>query len=179
MMSSTCSSSLLSGSAFALQTFGTRLYKLHVPLTAAAVRAALPEKRTAVLVATHTGGLGLIIPLEEKMYKRLALLQEILSRTMLTAFALNPKDFRRPRRGILEMHYPDSQAQVFSVFAAHGNGNSASFGHSKQVVLDGVLLRRFLGLSAVVQDQLARVLGVTAYLLRENLHEIDCLSRFF
>lgn len=167
------------GSAFALQTFGTRLYKLHVPLNAAAVRAALPEKRTAVLVATHTGGLGLIVPLEERMYKRLALLQEILSRTMLTAFALNPKDFRRPRRGILEMHYPDSQAQVFSVFAAHGNGNSASFGHSKQVVLDGVLLRRFLGLSAVVQDQLARVLGVTAYLLRENLHEIDCLSRFF
>jgi hypothetical protein len=177
------------GSSFPLQTFGSRLYKLNPPLvpppTRQAVQQPTVDKKTCVLVATVYGGIGLLVPLDEKMYKRLALLQEIMSRTIVTVFALNPKDYRAPRLPVMGIRYPDSQSTfMFPLVSAAGDAltavqQQASFGHNKQMMLDGVLLQRFLCLPRTLQEQLASVLGVTAYLIRENLHEIDYLSRFF
>eukprot|EP00981_Chlorochromonas_danica_P014983 scaffold9796_cov154-Ochromonas_danica.AAC.6 len=174
------------GSSFLLQTFGTRLYKMTVPLNPLTAQArqqvlALPEKKSCVLVAAGHGALGLVIPLEEKMYKRLAVLQEVLTRTIATAFGLNPKDYRRNRKFFHEQQYAEALNQLQQHVGApgHAMNNSSSFGHNKQPVLDGVLLQRFFILRPGQQEALARVLGVTAAVLRENLWEIDYLSSFF
>ncbi|RYH26307.1 hypothetical protein EON65_14745 [archaeon] len=174
------------GSNFPLQTYGSRLNKVNAPIQFYSTNKVQMtpgnqpsvDKRTCVLIGTARGTLGLLVPLDEKMYKRLALLQELMSRTMVTAFALNPKDYRIAHRQFMQVRYPDVQTTT-SLDQQTQHNMSASFVHNKQVILDGVLVQRFVFLPHVLQEQLASVLGVTAYLIRENLHEIDYISRFF
>jgi hypothetical protein len=130
------------GSTFPLQRFGTRLNK-----------AAFPPKGT-VLVGTMDGGLGLLQPLEERMYRRLALLQQIMTMTVPTSFSLNPREYRLLKTAHLRVT-------------------------RKKGMLDGCLLSLFCTLPPSLQDQLAATVGATSYLIKENLHELDYLCRYF
>lgn len=138
-------------SSFPLQTFGTRFLKQHNQIA---------MKRSCTIVGTLDGSLGLLIPVDEKVYKRLALLQRILTIVLPSSFALNVKDFR--------------QSKTWRVTLG-----SIKLANTQRMVLDGNVLYRFLTLDTIIQEEIAYFLGTTAYLLRENLHEIDYLTRFF
>ena len=95
-----------------------------------------------------------MLPLEERMYKRLILLQQIMTITIPTLGGLNPRDYSL---------FKSTRVRVFK----------------KKGVLDGCVLWCFLSLPPSIQDQLAATVGATAYLIKENLHEVDYLLRFF
>jgi len=100
------------------------------------------------------GTIGVLQPLEERMYKRLALMQQIMTMTVPTQLSLNPREYRLYK-----------SAKVHLV--------------RKKGVLDGCLLSRFNALPPSLQDQLAATVGATSYLIKENLHELDYLCRYF
>lgn len=128
------------GSSFPLQTFGTRFTKAN-------------SSRTCAVVGTMDGGLGLLMPIEERMYRRLSLLQQIMSITLQSSLALNPKDYRL------------FKSQRFKSVKMKG-------------VLDGTLLWTFNSLHPKLQEELAAAVGATAYTIKENLHDIEYLSSF-
>lgn len=130
------------GSTFQLQKFGTRLNKISVP------------KKTTTLITTIDGSLGLLLPMEERMYKRLVLLQQIMTMTISSLFSLNPREYRL---------FKSANIRIIK----------------KKNILDGCILWRFHSLPPSIQDQLAATVGATSYLIKENLHEIDYLTRFF
>ncbi len=100
------------------------------------------------------GGLGMMVPVDERMYRRLLLLQQILTMMVQSPLGLNPKDFR-----------------LFK---------SARFRFCrKKGILDGSLLWTFFSLHPVLQDELAAAVGTTAYTVKENMHEIEYMSNFF
>ena len=103
---------------------------------------------------TIDGALGIFLPVEEKLYRRLALLQQLLSTTVETCCLLNPQEFRlfRSRRVRPER---------------------------KKGMLDGALLWQFVNLDAALQDDLSAAMGITTDLLLENLQEIDHVTGFF
>jgi hypothetical protein len=130
------------GSNFPLQRYGTRFNKATVPA------------KVTMLLGTMDGGVGLLQPLEERMYRRLALLQQIMAMTVHTAFSLNQREYRL---------FKTARMRVVR----------------KAGVLDNCMLQLFRKLPPSLQEQLAATVGATAYLIKENLHEIDYLGRFF
>lgn len=98
----------------------------------------------------------MVFCLEERMYKRLIMLQQIMVMTVPTPFALNPRDYRQ---------YNDAHLHVRVA--------------RKGAFIDGSVLYLFLSLPPKMQDQLAATVGATSYLIKENLHELDYLNRFF
>lgn len=149
------------GSNFPLQIYGTRLFKQQM-VTGVGMNASdtVRNKRNCTMVGTMDGALGCLIPLDEKMYKRLSMLQQIMSMLLPSAIALNPRDYRIPVGW--RSKYPFLQATT-----------------GRKIVLDGCILFQFLDLDNAIQEELAHTLGVTAFLLRENLNEIEYLTRFF
>jgi hypothetical protein len=133
------------GSNFPLQPFGVRFNK----------SASMPSAiKMGAMVGTMDGGVGLLVPVDERIYRRLALLQQIMAITVQSPLALNPKDFRTFK--------------------------SSRFRASKKKgVLDGCLLWSFCSLHPSMQDELAAAVGSSAYLIRENLHEIEYVTNFF
>ena len=129
------------GSNFNLQLFGARFNK------------SLATK-TCLIVGTMDGGLGVLVPLEEKMYKRLMLLQQLMGMALPTPLALNPRDYRTFK-------------------------SSRFRSTRKKTLLDGRLLWHFYQLDLSLQEALAAAVGTSAYLVKENLREIDCISNFF
>lgn len=100
------------------------------------------------------GSLGIFIPIEEKMYKRLLLLQQLMTLTLKTIFSLNPRDFhtlKSPRIVLLK----------------------------KKGFIDGRIIAKYESLPSKLQEELAQILGVTSYLIKINIREIENLSSFF
>lgn len=50
--------------------------------------------KTCSLIGTIYGELGVVVPVDERMYRRLMLLQQIMSSVMETTCALNPREYR-------------------------------------------------------------------------------------
>ena len=96
----------------------------------------------------------MLIPVDERMYRRLALLQQIMSMGVPTPCALNPREYRliKTTRFVTQ---------------------------KKKGVLDGSLLWKYVGLESSLQDELAAAMGVTADTILENLLELDLLGTFF
>jgi cleavage and polyadenylation specificity factor subunit 1 len=99
------------------------------------------------------GSLGFLVPLDERMYRRLLLLQQVMAMIVPMALFLNHKDFRL------------FKSRRFRMFKKRG-------------VLDGCLLWQYLSLHPQLQEELASIVGVTSYTIKENLHEIDLLTGF-
>lgn len=110
--------------------------------------------KTSAVIGTSDGGIGVLIPVEERIYRRLALLQQIMSAALETGLALNPRDFRKFRS--LKTRPPP-----------------------KRGVLDGSLLWRFVSLEVSLQDELTASMGTSTDLVLENLHELDMLISSF
>ena len=112
------------------------------------------NKRDAVLVGTGEGAIGILIPLDERVYKRLELLQQILSSCVRTVCALNPREYRLHKTE--EFRY-----------------------EKKKGVLDGTLLYQYHLLDAVLQDEVASAMGVNSDVLLDTLAYVDLTSSFF
>lgn len=131
------------GCSFPLQAFSTRFNK--TPKV---------SSRTCTVIGTMDGGLGMLIPLDERMFRRLSLLQQIMVLAVKMPLLTNPREYR----------------------AFH----STRFQFNRQNgVLDGTILWMYPTLDPQQQEELAEVLGVTSYLIKENLREIECFGGFF
>ncbi|XP_069636319.1 cleavage and polyadenylation specificity factor subunit 1 isoform X2 [Haliaeetus albicilla] len=113
------------------------------------------ENKHITWFATLDGGIGLLLPMQEKTYRRLLMLQNALS-TMLPHHAgLNPRAFRllHVDRRILQ--------------------------NAVRNVLDGELLNRYLYLSTMERGELAKKIGTTPDIILEDLLEIDRVTAHF
>lgn len=105
--------------------------------------------------ATLDGGIGLLLPMQEKTYRRLLMLQNALN-TMLPHHAgLNPKAFRM-------MH-----------------ADRRSLQNAVRNILDGELLSKYLHLSTMERSDLAKKIGTTQDIILEDLLEIDRVTAHF
>lgn len=105
--------------------------------------------------ATLDGGVGLLLPMQEKTYRRLLMLQNALT-TMLPHHAgLNPKAFRM-------LHYDRRTLQ-----------------NAVKNILDGELLNKYLYLSTMERSELAKKIGTTSDIILDDLLEIDRVTAHF
>jgi cleavage and polyadenylation specificity factor subunit 1 len=109
---------------------------------------------SCVTFGTLDGGLGLFIPIDERIYRRLALLQQIMGMGIESCCGLNPREHRI----IKTVRYKAEK---------------------KRGILDGDLLWRFATLDIYLQNELAAAMGTTSDMIMENLQEIDILASFF
>lgn len=110
--------------------------------------------KTCVLVGTVYGEIGVLIPIDEGVHKRLLLLQQIMGSVMNTTCGLNPREYRFIKTSGLKLE-------------------------RKRGLLDGTLLWRFMDLDVRTQDELCAAMGTTADIVSENLLEIDRMWCFF
>lgn len=113
-------------------------------------------------IATLDGGVGLLLPMQEKTYRRLLMLQNALT-TMLSHHAgLNPKAFRcvctdRTSRTVLSGMFPDFVSPVFRMLHC----DRRSLQNPVKNILDGELLNKYLYLSMMERSELAKKIGTT------------------
>eukprot|EP00903_Cladosiphon_okamuranus_P018754 g17257.t1 len=110
--------------------------------------------RYCLLAGTLDGGLGAILPVDERVFRRLYALQGIMSNALSHNGAANPRAYR------LFDHGPTFRYET------------------KQNMLDGSLLWRFVGLDARTQHDLTRAIGTTVDRVMANLLDIDLASLF-
>ncbi|XP_041422699.1 cleavage and polyadenylation specificity factor subunit 1 isoform X1 [Xenopus laevis] len=104
--------------------------------------------------ATLDGGVGLLLPMQEKTYRRLLMLQNAL--TLLPHHAgLNPRAFRMLQSGRRMLQNPVRN------------------------VLDGELLNRYLYLSNMERSDLAKKIGTSTDIILDDLLEIDRVTSLF
>ncbi|XP_062342830.1 cleavage and polyadenylation specificity factor subunit 1 [Osmerus eperlanus] len=105
--------------------------------------------------ATLDGGIGLLLPMQEKTYRRLLMLQNALN-TMLPHHAgLNPKSFR--------MTHTDRRTLQNAV----------------RNILDGELLNKYLYLSTMERSELAKKIGTTSDIILDDLLDVDRVTAHF
>lgn len=115
-------------------------------------------KKTCVIIGTSSGSVGVLLPIDEHVYGRLLLLQQLLSITVPTPCGLNPREFRTMK----------------TTSVHHQDGNKIGGG-----VLDGTLLWKFVCLNSATQRELAAAMGTTVDVILENLQDMDYTSSFF
>ncbi|KAG8441693.1 hypothetical protein GDO86_010758 [Hymenochirus boettgeri] len=118
-------------------------------------KTALWDNKHITWFATLDGGLGLLLPMQEKTYRRLLMLQNALT-TMLPHHAgLNPRAFRMT------------------------HGTRRALQNAARNVLDGELLNRYLYLSTMERSELAKKIGTTTDIILDDLLEIERVSSLF
>ncbi len=110
--------------------------------------------RVCQVVGTADGGLGVLLPLDERVYRSLSLLQQIMAIGVRTTCSLNPRDFR------------SIKTRAFRA-------------EKKRGVLDGTLLWRYPSLPLTLQNDLAAVIGTTPDSILESLTKLDTFLSFF
>jgi cleavage and polyadenylation specificity factor subunit 1 len=97
------------------------------------------------------GGVGALVPVEEKVYRRLYALQAVMVNALPHVGAFNPRGFR--------------------LVEARGWAQGR-----KKGTLDGELLWRFAGLSVGKQEDLASAIGTSREMVLESLLEVDMMT---
>lgn len=113
------------------------------------------NNKVCLVAGTVDGGVGVLIPVDEKTHRTLSLLQQIMAIGMPSTCGLNQRDYRlikNVNRVMLER---------------------------KKGVLDGTLLWRFPSLPAALQNDLAGVVGMTPDSVLECLVKLDTQIAFF
>uniref|UniRef100_A0A3P9PR20 Cleavage and polyadenylation specificity factor subunit 1 n=1 Tax=Poecilia reticulata TaxID=8081 RepID=A0A3P9PR20_POERE len=105
--------------------------------------------------ATLDGGIGLLLPMPEKTYRRLLMLQNALNSLLPHHAGLNPKAFRM-------MHCDRRSLQ-----------------NAVRNVLDGELLSKYVYLSTMERSELAKKIGTTQDIIMDDLLEIDRVTAHF
>lgn len=112
-------------------------------------------QRTCTILGTIDGQVGVLLPVEEKIYKRLNILQHLLCMTLPSLCALNPKDYRVIKT------------------------SKYRFDKQKKGVLDANILWQFVSLTSSMQDELATAMGTSADIIFDNLYELNLSFQFF
>lgn len=105
-------------------------------------------------VATIEGELGILIPVDDRTYRRLLLLQQIMASVIKTTCGLNPREFRYMRTSKYRLE-------------------------RKRGFLDGTLLWAFIDLDCKTQDELCAAMGTTCDAVYDSFYELDLLWSFF
>jgi hypothetical protein len=175
-------------SNFPLQQFGVRMLK----------QCAASITKLCTVLATQDGSIQLLIPIEEKLFQRLLLLEQIMNVLLPTTLALNPKEYRilHPYNAYRPKAYYQSYLRNALSAALSNNSNSGSgptttnnnnnnnrnVQHpylTKKTIIDACSLFRYLTLEYQIQEEIAQMIGSHAILLRENLREIEYITRFY
>lgn len=109
---------------------------------------AIPPTRVGQMFGTTDGGVGLLIPVTEAQYRRLATLKTLMMHTLPHTAGLNPRGFRllqAPRQ----------------------------IGQRMKHIEDGVMLWRYLALDSRFQRDLARGIGTTVDKLVQTLRSLE------
>ncbi|XP_023327813.1 cleavage and polyadenylation specificity factor subunit 1 [Eurytemora carolleeae] len=122
--------------------------KLTDPSTSQRVLA-MNEKKHVTWYATLDGALGYILPISEKVYRRLLMLNNVLSTNLPQTAGLNPKAFRTIRTNKKDLRNP-----------CRG-------------IVDGDLVFRFSDLPASEKAEFARKIGTTSAEIMDDLAELD------
>lgn len=110
--------------------------------------------KSCVIVGTMDGSIGMFIPLEERVYKRLNLLQHLMIMSMKSACALNPKDYRLFKTNNFRWE-------------------------KKKGILDGTILWRFISLPTSMQHDLAATMGTSVDIILDNLYDMNLMYQHF
>ncbi|XP_062460941.1 cleavage and polyadenylation specificity factor subunit 1-like, partial [Pezoporus occidentalis] len=113
------------------------------------------DQRHVTWFATLDGALGLLLPMQEKPYRRLLMLQNALSTALPHLAGLNPRAYRLLQAGRRALQ------------------------NAVRNVLDGELLARFLQLSAMERGEVAKKIGTTPEMILDDLLEIDRVTAHF
>lgn len=112
---------------------------------------ALARGLRLLVFGTVEGGAGALVPLEEKVFRRLSALQAVMVNALPHPGAFNPRGFRLVEaRGFVQ--------------------------ERKKAVLDGELLWRYCGLDVGVQEDLAGAVGTSREAILETLLEVDMMT---
>ncbi|KAI0216603.1 Cleavage and polyadenylation specificity factor subunit 1 [Lamellibrachia satsuma] len=128
--------------------------KLSDPSTEKRATGAI-EKRHVTYFASLDGSIGFLLPVTEKMYRRLLMVQNALNTHIPHAAGLNPKDYRL-------VH-----VETRSLANPHRN------------ILDGDLLWKYLHLSFTERNDLAKRIGTTCEQVVDDLIEVDRTTAHF
>lgn len=113
------------------------------------------EKRQVAWFSTLDGAMGYLLPLHEKTYRRLFMLQNVLYTSLAQVADLNPKACRLLRQQKRELLNP-----------ARG-------------IVDGDLIYRFADLSVSEKTEIAKRIGTTYPEILDDLAELDRMSAHF
>ncbi|XP_077542747.1 cleavage and polyadenylation specificity factor subunit 1 isoform X1 [Haemaphysalis longicornis] len=117
--------------------------------------AATVDGRHITMFATLDGSLGYILPVPEKTYRRLLMLQNVLVTNIPHHAGLNPKAYR--------MYY--SQRRYL--------------GNPHKNILDGELIWKFLQLSFMERSELSKKIGTTVTQITDDLLEMETYTAHF
>lgn len=126
----------------------------HAPIAFATTLDKHIATKSCTIVGTVDGSVGVLVPLDEKMYRRLLLLQQLMCMGVRTHCSLSPRDYRQVKTARVRLE-------------------------TRRGVLDGTLLWKYASLSTVMQDELALAMGTSSDVILENLSRIDFLCCFF
>lgn len=104
--------------------------------------------------ATLDGGLGYVLPLPEKIYRRLYMLQNVLQTYSAHLCGLNPKSFRTIKQKKMLVNPSRS-------------------------ILDGELIYQFFNLNFTEKTEVAKKIGTKVEEIYYDLFEIDTITRIF
>lgn len=114
--------------------------------------------RSCIVTGSSRGSLGLLLPVEERTYRRLALLQSLLSMSYPTTCCLSARDYRHMR---LLMEHKSPMIE------------------RKNGILDVNLLLLYPTLEYAVQVEMAQLMGTTVDIILDNLNDVDTFTSFF
>ncbi|KAG5672216.1 hypothetical protein PVAND_002358 [Polypedilum vanderplanki] len=113
------------------------------------------DNKHMTFFSTLDGGFGFILPLPEKTYRRLFMLQNVLLTHSAHLCGLNPKAFRTIKQWRKSLTNP---------------GRS---------VLDGELIWQYMHLNHSEKNEIAKKIGTKIDEIYQDLYEIDTVSRVF
>ncbi|XP_060076994.1 cleavage and polyadenylation specificity factor subunit 1-like [Ylistrum balloti] len=113
------------------------------------------EKRNITYFATLDGGLGFLLPVSEKVYRRLFMLQNALTTQLPHLAGLNPRAYRTLKQSCPELR------------------------NLQKNILDGELLWKYPNLSVMEKTEIAKRIGTSADQILEDLMETDRLTAHF
>ncbi|KAH9103969.1 hypothetical protein LEN26_014662 [Aphanomyces euteiches] len=113
------------------------------------------------LLATAEGGLGVLIPVQERLFRRLYTLQSIMINALPQNAGLNPREFRQA------VHTRST-----------GRPDAWCTWKAKKAFLDTAVIGRFSDLDYVAQRELARCIGTTPEVVLHNLLELQRTTLF-
>jgi cleavage and polyadenylation specificity factor subunit 1 len=113
------------------------------------------DNKHMTFFATLDGGFGFVLPLPEKTYRRLFMLQNVLLTHSAHLGGLNPKSYRTIK-------------QSRKVLANPARG-----------ILDGELIWQYMQLNSTEKLEIAKKIGTKVEEIYQDIYEIDTVSKVF
>ncbi|XP_063370441.1 cleavage and polyadenylation specificity factor subunit 1 [Cydia amplana] len=114
------------------------------------------HRRHVTMYTTLDGGVGYVLPLSEKMYRRLLMLQNVMNNYCCHLAGLNPRAFR-----------------------TYKSARKPAGGGAARGVLDGDLVALYTGLPQADKHDIAKKIGTKVEEIMSDLFEIDRLTAHF